>query len=889
MSETEPGSSRGTSSSASALLSTLIPVAAVAGAYVTAFLVLRRKYTRVYAPRTFLGTLEDHEKTKSVPNTSLTWLAPWWKLDDSYTLHHQSLDGYLFLRFLKLLTVICFVGCCLTWPVLYPINATGGGGQNQLDILSFSNIGRQGRHRYYAHAFIGWIFFTFVMLVILRETIFYINLRHAYFLSPMHSRRISSRTVLFTSVPKENLQGDKIKTIFYPSMKNYWFVTNCKDLEGNVEERDKSAMRLENGEIKLIKVANKRRIKAQKPQKSGFSRLTSPIHKNKEVHSHDTDTELESRLSWAHWLSQKDRPHHRIKRWKIPYIGNKVDTIDYERRQLQKLNPKVESQQQDYADIASGSSSTDKLVQALFVEFQTQAAAQEAYRTNRPRKPPQMIARAIGITPEQVLWKNLRIGWAERLIRKVLATAFLVTMIIFWAFPVAFVGAVSNINYLTDRVHFLRFINDIPEVILGVVTGLLPAVALSMLMSLVPVFCRLAMKLSGAVTTPEVELKTQSWYFAFQVIQVFIITTFSSAATSVTTQIINNPGSATSLLAENLPKASNFYIAYFIVQGLGMSSELLLNWEGWAKSTFLYRFLDKTPRKMYKRHTELESLQWADIYPQFCNLGVIAIVYSCIAPLVLGFATIGLFLIYLAYRYNIFFTYKNELDMQGSAYALAMEQLMTGIYLAELCLIGLFAINTSPGPIVLMIIFLVFTAIFHAIMDRVLKPMKRYVPADMEDNTQWKLFHDTGRESGVRPASTKRRLFQSLLDKNSALLGYAFNPARFKSHYTTQRHIRTDPTASWDPSSSDSHRPPPPSYDEAIEQEAYINPVATADKKPQLWVPKDQLGLSQKEIQESTDVCDMSDEYAWLDQKGNVEWDKSDLTRIPIYKEEIKY
>ncbi|RFU30395.1 hypothetical protein B7463_g5930, partial [Scytalidium lignicola] len=895
-SDTGPGSSLGTSSSASALLSTLIPVGALAGAYVAAFLFLRRRYTRVYAPRTFLGTLEDHEKTISVPNTSLTWLRPFWRLDDSYALHHQSLDGYLFLRFLKLLTIICFVGCLLTWPVLFPVNATGRGGQKQLDILSYSNIGRQGKSRYYAHTFIGWIYFSFIMLIILRETIYYINLRHAYFLSPANSRRIANRTVLFTSFPKESLQNEKVETIFYPSLRNHWFVTNCKDLEDNVEDREKSAIKLENGEIKLIKAANKRRMQAQRPQKSGFSRITTPIHKNKEVHTHDTDTELDSGSSWARWLTQKDRPTERLKIWKIPYIGKKVDTIDWERSQLRKLNSEIESQQQDYSRVASGrGSASDRLVQALFVEFQTQAAAQEAYRKTMPKRPPHMTARAIGITPEQVLWRNLRIGWSERWVRKLLTTSFLVVMIIFWAIPVAFIGTLSNINYLTDKVHFLRFINNIPDVILGVITGLLPAVLLSFIMSLVPAICRLMMNLSGAVTTPEVELKAQSWYFAFQVIQVFIVTTFTSAATSVTTQIIKNPSSATTLLAENLPKASNFYISYFIVQGLGVSSGLLLNWEGWAKSTFLYRFFDRTPRKMYKRHTTLESLEWAEIYPEFGTLGVIAIAYSCIAPLVLGFATIGLFLIYLAYRYNIFFTLENELDTQGAAYALAMEQLMTGIYLAELCLIGLFAINTSPGPIVLMAIFLGFTALFHSAMDHALKPMKRYIPVDMEDNTQWNLFHhqiqdsspSTSSSSNIRSTIARNHLLNTALDKKAALLSYLFNPSRFKTHETAQQLMRGDSSSS-STSPSSSNLPPPPSYEEAVEQDAYVNPAASAEK-PTLWIPRDQMGLSKREIQESREVCEMSDEYAWLDRKGRVEWDKNDLTKVPVYEEKVRY
>jgi hypothetical protein len=40
------------------------------------------------------------------------------------------------------------------------------------------------------------------------------------------------------------------------------------------------------------------------------------------------------------------------------------------------------------------------------------------------------------------------------------------------------------------EVPFLSFINDIPSVILGVVTGLLPSILLSVLMALVPIVCR---------------------------------------------------------------------------------------------------------------------------------------------------------------------------------------------------------------------------------------------------------------------------------------------------------------------------------------------------------------------------------------------------------------
>lgn len=130
-------------------------------------------------------------------------------------------------------------------------------------------------------------------------------------------------------------------------------------------------------------------------------------------------------------------------------------------------------------------------------------------------------------------------------------------------------------------------------------------------------------RLSGEVTLPAVELRTQSWYMAFQVIQVFLVTTFASGAASVVTQIIDNPSSATTLLAENLPKASNFYISYFIVQCLGIATGDLLNIGGLVGSTVLAKFLDKSPRKMFKRYITLAGLGWGSLYPAMGNLTII--------------------------------------------------------------------------------------------------------------------------------------------------------------------------------------------------------------------------------------------------------------------------
>jgi hypothetical protein len=106
-------------------------------------------------------------------------------------------------------------------------------------------------------------------------------------------------------------------------------------------------------------------------------------------------------------------------------------------------------------------------------------------------------ARQLGVLPQEVVWGNLRISPAEHLVRWVAGTGIISVMIIFFAIPVAFVGVISNIPYLTDRFSWLAWINSIPTVILGLITGLLPTIMLAVLMSLVPVFCRFAAKTAG--------------------------------------------------------------------------------------------------------------------------------------------------------------------------------------------------------------------------------------------------------------------------------------------------------------------------------------------------------------------------------------------------------
>jgi len=150
-------------SSASAVLSTLASAAIVAGICLPLFLYLRPRLRHVYQPRALKGTLRPEQCSPALPQGYLNWIRPFLQVPDTHVLNTQSLDGYLLLRLLKVAIVSCVIGCLITWPILFPVNITGPGLGNQLNLLTIGHAASTTKpssyYRYYAHTFCGYIFF----------------------------------------------------------------------------------------------------------------------------------------------------------------------------------------------------------------------------------------------------------------------------------------------------------------------------------------------------------------------------------------------------------------------------------------------------------------------------------------------------------------------------------------------------------------------------------------------------------------------------------------------------------------------------------------------------------------------------------------------------------
>lgn len=253
---------------------------------------------------------------------------------------------------------------------------------------------------------------------------------------------------------------------------------------------------------------------------------------------------------------------------------------------------------------------------------------------------------------------------------------------------------------------------------------------------------------------------------------------------------------------------------------------------------------------------------------------------QCIAPLVIGFAAVGVFLYYLAYRHQMLYTVQTKVDTKGEAYTRALRQMPTGIYIAELSLIGLFSAREAAVQTALMIVTLVFTAVVNTLLDRTLRPLELYLGVDVWQAQEPLLAQidevDPDDPQALHAASHGRRLGLNRLPKPlPRVLSDLFDGIIANSK---------EQTKSWmhDPS-MDREDEAPPMKDEDFSK-AYLPPAMTS-KLPKLWIPSDSLGVSKQEIQQNeAENIITTDEGAEIDDKGNLHWDHR-FENVPIFSQ----
>lgn len=307
----------------------------------------------------------------------------------------------------------------------------------------------------------------------------YVRVRQHHLVSPAHSSTAQACTVLVTGIPPKYLSESALTHLFghLPGgVRKVWINRDIGDMPDLYNRRLKACKLLESAETSLLNKAIKQNNQRQKKIAKGGNNDNNVMPSE--------DPEASSMALLEELVPREQRPSHRLPlfTWlpfSLPFVGKRVDTIEWAREQVHELNTELEQRREILAhDIARTTAAeaqvtnrvhrigTGKLNVAIpavpitlplvkgrravdfsdqtyppangaFILFNKQIAAHMAAQTLTHHEPYRMSGslKYVEVASEDVIWDNLVMNPYERRVRSALSWAASIGLVILWAIP----------------------------------------------------------------------------------------------------------------------------------------------------------------------------------------------------------------------------------------------------------------------------------------------------------------------------------------------------------------------------------------------------------------------------------------------------------------------
>jgi len=250
-----------------------------------------------------------------------------------------------------------------------------------------------------------------------------------------------------------------------------------------------------------------------------------------------------------------------------------------------------------------------------------------------------------------------------------------------------------------------------------------------------------------------------------------------------------------------------------------------------------------------------------------------------IAPLILVFSSVTFGLYWVVFRYNLLYVTVSRPNTRGLLYPTALNQLFTGVYVMELCMIGLFFLvrdehgrSTCVGQAVVMIIATGMTITFQVLLNDAFAPLLHSLPPTGTGGEEVEGGGGETEEKEPKYNGSKTNYLLRMLLRKCWNWGAVPNEnLTFVDALFSDMHDGMECAASNEP-------------DDLVPLEFQYEVIRI--QKPVVWIPNDRLRISEDEIfrfrQYGSDMG-ISNEHASLDAKGRVA-----ITRSPYHFSELE-
>jgi hypothetical protein len=401
--------------------------------------------------------------------------------------------------------------------------------------------------------------------------------------------------------------------------------------------------------------------------------------------------------------------------------------------------PDQDDEQTGLLSSSAGPSAENRLyLSKAFVTFKSFTAATTAKQVIHMQLAGRM---AITEAPEPVdmAWDNMYVTRKQTIFRRYLVEILVVFLIIVWVAPVTLMSYIFSYDAL---VTFFPILDTwaTNSMLFESLLDLIQPLMIVALMNLLPPMLTALATFEGCIAMSVNQVRSFNRYFAFQVVNVFLVIVIAGSVIDCVTEIYESPSEAFELLGSSLPAVAGFFTNYILFKAYtGLGLELIRFpslFSYWCKLLFTRNV---TPR-------DIKSVPLAGALRDILNPGwfpynkilaqdslvfVICATYSCISPFIILAGMAYYSMAVYVYRHQMIYVYEPVYETGGKWWPILARCFVVALLFAQATMVGMFILKETYTEIYFLALLFFATLGYYWYVSSIYVPLASQLPLDM--------------------------------------------------------------------------------------------------------------------------------------------------------------
>ena len=292
-----------------------------------------------------------------------------------------------------------------------------------------------------------------------------------------------------------------------------------------------------------------------------------------------------------------------------------------------------------------------------------------------------------------LFWHNLHLTAHQKRIRRGIVVLLVSAIIIFFVVPVSWFNSYLSTAALKKHRWFRALVTGRPLVL--TLSSYIMPLALTALCECVPGILTFLAIFEGVLSWSKNQMRQMDRYFAFLMINVFLVVTIGGAIVAVAEEIADHPREIFTLLGESLPTMSGFFFEYMMLRGVAGNAVTLVRAGSIAQTLFKSTFIPNLSRRnLIEPVVSLRAWSnpgWYSYGKSYGNLLlglVVLLCYAPLAPMILVCLVLYFGMTWFVTKYVYLYVFEYKFETGGAFFPRLYPRVFVCLALAQATVTG---------------------------------------------------------------------------------------------------------------------------------------------------------------------------------------------------------